>query len=455
MTQALQTADFRIFATLSVLRDLRRDPVIRNLEKAQAHPEREKHLARAREAVLAAAEELGLAGNLWQGYFFHLLAEGENLAAQVVETRGEAGSGIQAALTRDLEKIRPFWELTGRDVFQDGFYDHYEPGHPVRDSLEAQLARQLKETEEAAGKARLLLHHYQRYGRGKMARYEAFCLDAKGRFQGIADFPHYAWDDILGYEDQKEKLLANTRQFMAGRGCNNVLSTGSRGTGKSTSIKALIPLFSAQGLRLVQIKRDQLQLLAEAMERAGKIRSHRFLFFFDDLSFDENEKEYKYLKSAIDGGAAPQPDNVMLCATSNRRHLLKETWADRSDELEAEVYREDATNESISLSDRFGLILHFGAPPNRNTWPSSTTSSGKRASSCPRKNFGWKESGGKWNIPAGMDGSPSSSSSGIWGIIEVLPQIPSGKTFGWSSKGGKTWTKQDCTWTGWGRPWGT
>lgn len=362
MTQALQTADFRIFATLSVLRDLRRDPVIRNLEKAQAHPEREKHLARAREAVLAAAEELGLAGNLWQGYFFHLLAEGENLAAQVVETRGEAGSGIQAALTRDLEKLRPFWELTGRDVFQDGFYDHYEPGHPVRDSLEAQLARQLKETEEAAGKARLLFHHYQRYGRGKMARYEAFCLDAKGRFQGIADFPHYAWDDILGYEDQKEKLLANTRQFMAGRGCNNVLSTGSRGTGKSTSIKALIPLFSAQGLRLVQIKRDQLQLLAEAMERAGKIRSHRFLFFFDDLSFDENEKEYKYLKSAIDGGAAPQPDNVMLCATSNRRHLLKETWADRSDELEAEVYREDATNESIALSDRFGLILHFGAP---------------------------------------------------------------------------------------------
>lgn len=78
MTQALQTADFRIFATLSVLRDLRRDPVIRNLEKAQAHPEREKHLARAREAVLTAAEELGLAGNLWQGYFFHLLAEGEN-----------------------------------------------------------------------------------------------------------------------------------------------------------------------------------------------------------------------------------------------------------------------------------------------------------------------------------------------------------------------------------------
>ena len=165
--------------------------------------------------------------------------------------------------------------------------------------------------------------------------------------------------DVAGQQAITETLR---RQVAEGKTAHSYLFTGSRGTGKSTSIKALIPLFSAQGLRLVQIKRDQLQLLAEAMERAGKIRSHRFLFFFDDLSFDENEKEYKYLKSAIDGGAAPQPDNVMLCATSNRRHLLKETWADRSDELEAEVYREDATNESISLSDRFGLILHFGAP---------------------------------------------------------------------------------------------
>ena len=356
-------ADFRLFSTLTVLRPLHRDPVIINLRKAQQHPEREKYLARAREALLEQAEELGLSGNLWQGYFFHLLSEGNNLAGQMVESKGDTGSGLLAALTRDMERLRSFLTLTGSDVLGDGFYDHYGPICPAsRESLENQLARQLLETPEAARQAGILLQHYKRYGRGKMARYEAFCLDAKGRFQGITDFPHYAWEDILGYAEQKEKLLANTRQFMAGRGCNNVLATGSRGTGKSTSIKALIPLFSAQGLRLVQIKRDQLHLLAAAMERAGKIRSHRFLFFFDDLSFDENEKEYKYLKSAIDGGAAPQPDNVMLCATSNRRHLLKETWTDRSDELEAEVYREDATNESISLSDRFGLILHFGAP---------------------------------------------------------------------------------------------
>lgn len=357
-----QNPDFRVFAHLSVLRSLRKDPILQELIQAVKHPEHTHHLAQAREALLEQAEALGLSGDLWQGYFRHLLAEGNNLAGAVVEEQGKAGSGIQAALTRDLEQVQPFFTLTAGQVFGDRLYENYEPARPRKAPLEAQLGKQLAAADGAAQQAGLLLQHYQRYGRGELARYEAFCLDRKGRFLGIPDFPHYAWDDILGYEDQKEQLLANTRQFMAGRGCNNVLSTGSRGTGKSTSIKALIPLFSAQGLRLVQIKRDELHLLAQAMERAGKIRSHRFLFFFDDLSFDENEKEYKYLKSAIDGGAAPQPENVLLCATSNRRHLLKETWADRSDDLDAEVYREDATNESISLSDRFGLILHFGAP---------------------------------------------------------------------------------------------
>lgn len=301
-------------------------------------------------------------GTCGRDIFSICLAEGNNLAGKITEEQGQAGSGIQAALVRDLEQVQPFFNLTAGQVFGDRLYENYQPARVRKAPLEDRLGKQLVAATSAAQQAELLLQYYQRYGRGELARYEAFCLDRKGRFQGIPDFPHYAWDDILGYQDQKEQLLANTRQFMAGRGCNNVLSTGSRGTGKSTSIKALIPLFSAQGLRMVQIRRDELHLLTRAMERAGKIRSHRFLFFFDDLSFDENEKEYKYLKSAIDGGAAPQPDNVLLCATSNRRHLLKETWAERSDEPEAEVYREDADNESISLSDRFGLILHFGAP---------------------------------------------------------------------------------------------
>ena len=149
---------------------------------------------------------------------------------------------------------------------------------------------------------------------------------------------------------------------MEGRPANNVLLTGARGTGKSTGVKALAAMFAGDGLRLIQITRDQLELVAPVLERLNEIRSKKFILFFDDLSFDEGEPGFKFLKSAIDGSVTAQPDNVLIYATSNRRHLLKETWSDRNDALEAEVYRQDSANESISLSDRFGLILHYSMP---------------------------------------------------------------------------------------------
>ena len=182
-----------------------------------------------------------------------------------------------------------------------------------------------------------------------LARYTAFRIGTGGTLIGIADFPVFKWDDLLGYEDQKYKLLTNTQNFMEGRPANNVLLTGARGTGKSTGVKALAAMF-------------QLELVSPVLEKLNEIRSKKFILFFDDLSFDEGESSYKYLKSAIDGSVTAQPDNVLIYATSNRRHLLKETWSDRNDALEAEVYRQDSANESISLSDRFGLILHYSMP---------------------------------------------------------------------------------------------
>ena len=358
--------DWTIPGRLPVFPRLWKDPILQELKRVQRHPNHPWHRAKAASRMLKQAEALGLKGDVWQQYLFHLLCEGDNLAGRTMERTGLIGDSLTRALAADLAQLEPFFRLKGSEVFGSPLFDAYEPAKPGQQKLEQKLAQAFTAAATPEAKAACLLQHYKQHGRGMLARFEAFCLDHKGRFQGIGDFPHFAWEDLIGCDDQKEKLLQNTRQFMAGRGSNNVLLTGARGTGKSTSVKALIPLFSPQGLRLVQIKRDQLQLLAPAMEQAGQIRSHRFIFFFDDLSFDENEKEYKYLKSAIDGGASPQPENVLLCATSNRRHLLKETWADRSDELEAEVFREDATNESISLSDRFGLILHFGAPSQKD-----------------------------------------------------------------------------------------
>ena len=207
----------------------------------------------------------------------------------------------------------------------------------------------------------VLLDYYAAFGRGKLARFMAFRLSDDGQLIGIENFPHLDWNDLIGYAAQKEKLMANTAAFVSGKEANNVLLTGSRGTGKSTAVKALVSRYHEQGLRLVQLQRDQLQGLQPLMEKLGAIGSKRFILFLDDLSFDENEASYKYLKSAMDGGVTPQPQNVVIYATSNRRHLLKETWHDRNDEWE-EVYRDDNTNEAISLSDRFGLILHYAAP---------------------------------------------------------------------------------------------
>ena len=308
------------------------------------------------------AEELGLSGNIFSAYLFHSLAEGNNTAADTVEATGTYGKGLAQAMARDMQLLLPYLSAKSSAFTGHTFLDAYIPAEEAENKLEASLKNKILRAKTAGAAAKALLDHYKKWGSGMLARYTAFRIGAGGMLIGIADFPVFKWDDLLGYEDQKYKLLTNTRNFMEGRPANNVLLTGARGTGKSTGVKALAAMFAADGLRLIQITRDQLELVAPVLEKLSQIHSKRFILFFDDLSFDEGESSYKYLKSAIDGSVTAQPDNVLIYATSNRRHLLKETWSDRNDALEAEVYRQDSANESISLSDRFGLILHYSMP---------------------------------------------------------------------------------------------
>ena len=325
---------------LTVCRNLLEDAVINKLvairlkeqEEPVGEPDRRKAEIQILRSELAAllvkkAETLGLSGNILSSYMVHCLAEGSNTAADIIEATGAFGKGLVQAMSQDMQLLIPFIQA-----------------------------------KTSAGAAKALLAHYKKWGSGMLARYTAFRIGTGGTLIGIADFPVFKWDDLLGYEDQKYKLLTNTQNFMEGRPANNVLLTGARGTGKSTGVKALAAMFAADGLRLIQITRDQLELVSPVLEKLNEIRSKKFILFFDDLSFDEGESSYKYLKSAIDGSVTAQPDNVLIYATSNRRHLLKETWSDRNDALEAEVYRQDSANESISLSDRFGLILHYSMP---------------------------------------------------------------------------------------------
>ena len=167
--------------------------------------------------------------------------------------------------------------------------------------------------------------------------------------------------DLQEVEPQKERLLRNTAQFVAGRPANNVLLTGARGTGKSSLIKACLNEFSPQGLRLIEVDKADLVDLPDLVDRVAA-RPERFIVFCDDLSFDEGEPGYKALKSMLDGSVAASGDNVLIYATSNRRHLLPEYMKENlsyTHTEDGEVHPGEVVEEKISLSERFGLWISF------------------------------------------------------------------------------------------------
>jgi len=167
-------------------------------------------------------------------------------------------------------------------------------------------------------------------------------------------------DDLLGIEAQKEAVEANTRQFLAGLPSNNALLWGTRGTGKSSLVRALLHAYAPQGLRIIQVDKDDLVSLPAIVE-AVKARPYRFLLFSDDLSFETNDPSYKVLKSALDGSVYALPENVLIYVTSNRRHLVAEYESDNRGAMmvEGEVHHGEAVEEKISLSGRFGLWVAF------------------------------------------------------------------------------------------------
>lgn len=167
-------------------------------------------------------------------------------------------------------------------------------------------------------------------------------------------------DDLLGIQAQKQKVVQNTERFLAGQPCNHVLLWGSRGTGKSSIVKALLNEYAPQGLRLIQVDKDELAALPEIVDDIRE-RSQRFIVYCDDLSFDEGEHGYKHLKTVMEGSIELPPENVRIYASSNRRHLLPEYSRDnlQSKVIDGELHLGDAIEERISLADRFGLSVSF------------------------------------------------------------------------------------------------
>lgn len=185
-------------------------------------------------------------------------------------------------------------------------------------------------------------------------------LQGRGHLEAVLNPHHIRAEDLCGVEDQLARMDQNTRQFVAGRSANNVLLTGARGTGKSSLVKAMLDRYGRQGLRLIEVDKDDLVDLPDIVDLVAG-RSERYIIFSDDLSFESGEASYKALKSILDGSIAGTPQNVLIYATSNRRHLMPEFMSENLETKveNGEIRPGDTTEEKVSLSERFGLWISF------------------------------------------------------------------------------------------------
>ena len=216
---------------------------------------------------------------------------------------------------------------------------------------------------------KIVTDFYKAYGVGMFGLNKAFRIvhptNGDMQFVPINNTEDVRLDDLIGYEIQKQKIVENTEAFVAGRKANNALLFGDSGTGKSTTIKAIINEYYDQGLRMIEIYKHQFQDLSQVISQI-KNRNYRFIIYMDDLSFEEFETEYKYLKAVIEGGLEIKPDNVLIYATSNRRHLIRETWTDRTDlENNNGMHKSDTMQEKLSLVNRFGVTINYSKPSQK------------------------------------------------------------------------------------------
>ena len=246
---------------------------------------------------------------------------------------------------------------------------------------------------------------YLRFGVGMFGLNRAFRLAENTDeliFVPINNTEQVRLSDLVGYEIQKQKLRDNTEAFLAGHRANNCLLYGDAGTGKSTSIKALITEYYDQGLRMIELYKHQMQSLSRVISTV-KHRNYKFIIYMDDLSFEDFEVEYKYLKAVIEGGLENRPDNVLIYATSNRRHLIKETWKDTSD-VELEKHRGDTLQEKLSLVDRFGITIPY-MKPNKKEYEKIIQELAERVPGLTLTEEELIQEAGKWEVShGGMSG---------------------------------------------------
>jgi len=321
----------------------------------------------------------GFHGNLWHCYLANLLVNNENSYSKACEIRGEVEGTINQAALHDIVIFKELYDFDFAPVMETLKVSEYALTTDYQVSSQeskvyntricariCELAERFQANHTPEEMKATLTAFYKEYGVGKFGLHKSFRIVHKedgAHIEPILNIAHVKLSDLVGYELAKKKLVDNTEAFVNGKKANNCLLYGDAGTGKSSSIKGIVNEYYDRGLRIIEVYKHQFQDLNDVISQI-KNRNYRFIIYMDDLSFEDFEIEYKYLKAVIEGGLEKKPENVLIYATSNRRHLVREKFSDK-EEREDDLHRGDTVAEKLSLVSRFGVTIYFGAPDKK------------------------------------------------------------------------------------------
>ncbi len=277
-----------------------------------------------------------------------LVFEDENIYVKTIGNMARPNVHVAQAAATELMTLSAFAALTPDDFIADmGCTDAL----PTFSSSKIDLRAEYEERTAAIG----------RHGYGIFAACGMFSVDEIGNILPIASADRISLDGFIGYREERQKVIDNTLMFLEGRPAANILLYGDAGTGKSSTVKAVANAYFERGLRLIEIRKNQLLLLPKVM---GEISDNplKFIIFIDDLSFNDNDDNFSMLKATLEGSACAKAKNAVIYATSNRRHIVKETFSDREGN---DIHRNDTVQENLSLSERFGLTVLFAKPEKK------------------------------------------------------------------------------------------
>lgn len=333
-------------------------------------------------ALVEMAGSYGFSGNLWHNYLTYLLVNHENAFSTACEIRGAVEGSINALAMHDFAIFKELYDFD-LQIFDRIFHTdccrilmEYENAAGSSKMFNQRIRDRICDMSKTLAKAGTtrefmedMVLFYKEFGVGKLGLHKAFRIEhAEGspvQIVPITRIAHVKLEDLVGYELQKKKLIENTEAFVHGKKANNCLLFGDAGTGKSSSIKGILNRYYDEGLRIIEVYKHQFQDLNDVIAQI-KNRNYKFILYMDDLSFEEFEIEYKYLKAVIEGGLEKKPDNILIYATSNRRHLVRERSTDKLEIAEGDdLHSSDTVQEKLSLVYRFGVRIYFGAPDKK------------------------------------------------------------------------------------------